>query len=86
MLGSNGRVATGDPAHVPIGIYASQALKKLGVLDGTAPRLARTDDVRAALLLVERGEAPAAIVYATDAAASKGVWWQARSRPTAMTQ
>ncbi|MBV8589591.1 MAG: molybdate ABC transporter substrate-binding protein, partial [Acetobacteraceae bacterium] len=35
--------------------------------------LARTDDVRAALLLVERGEAPAGIVYATDAAVSKAV-------------
>ena len=37
------------------------------------PRLARTDDVRQALLLVERGEAPAGIVYATDAAVSKAV-------------
>jgi molybdate transport system substrate-binding protein len=73
LLGPNGRVATGDPAHVPVGIYAEQALKKLGMWDAVSPRLARTDDVRAALLLVERGEAPAGIVYATDAAVSKGV-------------
>ena len=73
MLGPDGRVATGDPAHVPVGIYAEQALKKLGIWDAVSPRLARTDDVRSALLLVERGEAPAGIVYATDAAVSKAV-------------
>jgi len=73
LLGSNGRIATGDPAHVPVGIYAEQALKKLGLWDSVSQRLARTDDVRSALLLVERGEAPAGIVYATDAAVSKGV-------------
>ncbi len=73
LLGPNGRIATGDPAHVPVGIYAEQALRKLGLWDSISPRLARTDDVRSALLLVERGEAPAAIVYATDAAISKQV-------------
>jgi molybdate transport system substrate-binding protein len=73
LLGANGRLATGDPAHVPVGIYAEQALKNLGMWDSVSPRLARTDDVRAALLLVERGEAPAGIVYATDAAVSKAV-------------
>ncbi|HET7880918.1 MAG TPA: molybdate ABC transporter substrate-binding protein [Acetobacteraceae bacterium] len=73
MLGANGRVATGDPAHVPVGIYAEQALRKLGIWDAVSPRLARADDVRSALLLVERGEAPVGIVYATDAAVSKGV-------------
>jgi molybdate transport system substrate-binding protein len=73
LLGTNGRLATGDPAHVPVGIYAEQALKALGLWDSVSPRLARTEDVRAALLLVERGEAPAGIVYATDAAASKAV-------------
>jgi molybdate transport system substrate-binding protein len=73
LLGPNGRIATGDPAHVPVGLYAEQALKKLGMWDAVQPRLARTDDVRAALLLVERGEAPAGIVYATDAPVSKGV-------------
>src|SRR5580693_7411354 len=73
LLGANGRLATGDPAHVPVGIYAEQALKKLGMWDSISPKLARTEDVRAALLLVERGEAPAGIVYATDAAVSKAV-------------
>jgi molybdate transport system substrate-binding protein len=73
LLGATGRLATGDPAHVPVGIYAEQALKALGMWDSVSPRLARTEDVRAALLLVERGEAPAGIVYATDAAVSKAV-------------
>ena len=73
LLGPNGRLATGDPAHVPVGIYAKQALNKLGMWDAVSSRIARTDDVRSALLLVERGEAPAGIVYATDAAVSKSV-------------
>ncbi len=73
LLGPDGRLATGDPAHVPVGLYAEQALRKLGLWDAVAPHLARTDDVRSALLLVERGEAPAGIVYSTDAAISKGV-------------
>lgn len=73
LLGANGRIATGDPAHVPVGLYAREALTKLSLWDAVMPRLARTEDVRAALLLVERGEAPAGIVYSTDAAASKGV-------------
>jgi molybdate transport system substrate-binding protein len=73
LLGPNGRLAVGDPTNVPAGIYGEQALKKLGLWDSVAPHLARAEDVRAALLLVERGEAPAGIVYGTDAAVSKGV-------------
>ena len=73
LLGPNGRLAVGDPAHVPAGIYAEQALKKLGLWDAVSPRLASAEDVRSALLLVERGEAPAGIVYGTDAAVSKAV-------------
>lgn len=72
-LGPQGRLATGDPASVPVGKYAQAALTALGVWDQIAPRLARAENVRSALLLVERGEAPLGIVYATDAAASKGV-------------
>jgi molybdate transport system substrate-binding protein len=73
LLGADGRLSTGDPAHVPVGIYAEQALRKLGLWDKVGLRLAPAADVRSALLLVERGEAPAGIVYATDAAASKAV-------------
>ncbi len=70
LLGPDGRLATGDPAHVPVGIYAEQALRRLGVWALAEPRLARAENVRAALLLVQRGEAPAGIVYSTDAAAT----------------
>jgi molybdate transport system substrate-binding protein len=73
LLGPSGRLSVGDPAHVPAGIYAQQALRKLGLWDSVAGRLASADDVRSALLLVERGEAPAGIVYGTDAAVSQGV-------------
>jgi molybdate transport system substrate-binding protein len=73
LLGSDGRLAIGDPTHVPVGLYAKQALTRLGVWDQIAPRVARADDVRGALTMVERGEAPAGIVYETDASASKAV-------------
>lgn len=67
------RIATGDPAHVPVGKYAQAALQKLGLWPQVEPRLARADNVRAALLLVERGEAAGGIVYRTDAALSRQV-------------
>ncbi len=73
LLGPRDRIATGDPAHVPVGRYAQEALSWMGQWEAVAPRLARADNVRSALLLVERGEAPLGIVYATDAAATRGV-------------
>jgi len=66
-LGPAGRLALGDPAHVPAGIYARQALESLGLWPAVAARLALTDNVRAALVLVARGEAALGVVYATDA-------------------
>ncbi len=62
-----GRLVIGDPSHVPAGRYAREALESLGVWEAVAPRVVGTQDVRAALLLIARGEAPAGIVYATDA-------------------
>lgn len=71
-LGS-GRLATGDPDHVPVGKYAKAALENLGIWKEIEPRLARASDVRGALALVERAEAPLGVVYSTDAAISKNV-------------
>ena len=68
-----GRLALGDPAHVPAGLYARAALEKLGLWDSVRGRLAPAEDVRAALALVARGEAPLGIVYQTDAAAEPAV-------------
>jgi molybdate transport system substrate-binding protein len=72
LLG-DGRLATADPAHVPAGKYTKAALEKLGVWDPVAGRLAATENVRAALALVARGEAPLGTVYSTDAAAEPKV-------------
>lgn len=60
---------------VPAGMYADQALEELGLLDelAAAGKVVRGQDVRSALAYVERGEAEAGIVYATDVAAAKGV-------------
>ena len=69
----NGRLATADPDSVPAGRYARSALTTLGVWDEIAPRLARAENVRVALLYVARGEAPLGIVYSSDALADKGV-------------
>jgi molybdate transport system substrate-binding protein len=73
LLGPAGRLAVGDTAHVPAGIYARQALESLGLWPAVRDRLAMADNVRAALALVERGEAPLGIVYATDARISAAV-------------
>lgn len=77
---NGGRLAVGDPEHVPAGIYAKEALQKLGAWDTLSPKLAPAEDVRGALALVERNEAPLGIVYGSDAVASKGVKWLPPSR------
>lgn len=73
LLTAGDRLSVSDPDHVPAGIYARQAMEALGEWQELEPRLARGNDVRAALVLVERGETPAGIVYQTDAEASEGV-------------
>lgn len=68
-----GRLAMADPDAVPAGKYGRASLSALGVWRGVEGRIARAENVRAALALVERGEAPFGIVYATDARASAKV-------------
>lgn len=68
-----GRLALADPNSVPAGKYARAALEKLGVWNQVARHVAAAENVRAALALVARGEAPLGIVYQTDAAAEAGV-------------
>lgn len=63
----DGRLATGDPASVPVGRYARAALTSLGVWQQVESRLVPAENVRAALALVSRGEVPLGIVYRTDA-------------------
>jgi molybdate transport system substrate-binding protein len=69
----DGRLAMADPGSVPAGRYGKAALEALGVWSSVASKTAPAENVRAALLLVSRGEAPLGIVYQTDAAAEKGV-------------
>ncbi|HEX7054865.1 MAG TPA: molybdate ABC transporter substrate-binding protein [Burkholderiales bacterium] len=61
-----GRLAIADPQSVPAGKYARAALEKLGVWPEVAGRLAPAENVRAALALVARGEAPLGMVYLSD--------------------
>lgn len=72
LLG-DGRLAMGDPDHVPAGIYGKAALTSLGVWTAVEPKVARAPNVRAALALVARGEAPLGVVYGSDAAADSTV-------------
>ena len=70
---AGGRLAIANVDSVPAGKYGKAALEKLKAWDGVKDRIAQAENVRAALLLVARGEAPLGIVYATDAAAEPNV-------------
>jgi len=66
-LAGDGRVATGDVREVPVGLYAKAVLERLGAWAAVEPKIAMSENVRVALGLVARGEAPLGIVYETDA-------------------
>jgi len=68
-----GRLAMGNVDAVPAGKYGKAALEKLGAWDGIKDKIAQAESVRAALLLVARGEAPLGVVYQTDAASDPTV-------------
>ena len=65
------RVALGDPAAVPAGVYAKAYLVQLGIWDQIAHKVVPSGSVRLALAAVENGAADAAIVYMTDIATAR---------------
>ncbi|MCC7045779.1 MAG: molybdate ABC transporter substrate-binding protein [Alphaproteobacteria bacterium] len=72
LLGT-GRLAMADTTAVPAGKYGKASLEALKVWPSVESKIAQAENVRAALLLVSRGEAPLGIVYQTDAAADPNV-------------
>lgn len=69
----DGRLAIGQTETVPAGIYGRAWLENIGAWADLAPRLAETENVRAALAFVARGETPLGLVYASDAMAEPKV-------------
>ncbi len=72
-LGNDGRLAMANVDAVPAGKYGKAALEFLGVWPSVSDRVAQAENVRMALTLVSRGEAPLGIVYKTDAASDPAV-------------
>jgi molybdate transport system substrate-binding protein len=68
-----GRLSVGNVDAVPAGKYGKAALQKLGAWDAVKDHIAQAESVRAALLLVARGETPLGIVYQTDAASEPAI-------------
>src|SRR5262245_7098791 len=66
------RIAVGNPKTVPAGRYAEESLRALGLWETVQPRLVFGEDVRQVVEYVARGDAPAGIVYATDARQFEG--------------
>ncbi|SNZ19006.1 molybdate ABC transporter substrate-binding protein [Cohaesibacter gelatinilyticus] len=71
LLGEHGKLAMGDPDHVPLGLYGKATLEKTGLWSPLMHHIARTDNARAALALIEQGETPLGILYGTDALLSE---------------
>jgi molybdate transport system substrate-binding protein len=69
----DGKWTTGLVTSVPVGVYAKEALTRLGIWSIAEPKLAQADNVRAALSFVSRNEAALGIVYQTDANADPKV-------------
>ena len=73
LLGERGRIALGMVDSVPAGKYAKAGFESLGMWEAVEPRVAGVENVRAALMLVARGEAPLGVVYGSDARAEPRV-------------
>ena len=70
---AGGKLAMAQIASVPAGQYGKEALESLALWNKVEASVVQVENVRAALKLVEIGEAPLGIVYASDAIAAVGV-------------
>ena len=68
-----GRLSMANVDAVPAGKYGKAALEKLGAWERVKDQIAQVENVRTALVLVARGEAPLGVVYETDAASEPAV-------------
>lgn len=66
------KIAVGNPSTVPAGLYAGEALRKMGLSEKVAAKLILAEDVRQVLDYVARGEVDAGVVYASDALVREG--------------
>lgn len=73
MQQSTGYLCVGQMQSVPAGKYALQVLRYYAWHKDLSGRVVETDDVRAALAFVERGECQLGMVYRTDALQSQKV-------------
>lgn len=67
------RISIGEPRSVPVGQYAEEVLKNLGILSQVRAKFVLANNVRQVLTAVESGNADAGVVYTTDARTSKQV-------------
>lgn len=73
LVNTKGRIALGDPSHVPAGMYGKQALRNAGHWTEVKDRIVGAVDTRAALAYVQQETVPLGIVYLTDARAGDGL-------------
>lgn len=73
LLLNDGRLSMGNPAHVPAGKYAQEAIDFYDWNEQTRKKILPAKDVRSALMVVELSESPLGVVYRTDAVKSDKV-------------
>ena len=83
LLGPSGRLAVGDPAHVPVGIYAQQALRKLGLWDSISPGWPGPTMSGPGFCWWNAVKRPPASSMGPMPRCRKASWWRVSSRPAA---
>lgn len=67
------KIAIGDPATVPAGMYAKQVFEGMNLYETLKPKFVLASDVRHVLSLIESKQVDAGLVYKTDALISPQV-------------